>query len=136
VKFSVEELLDELAARRRRMAKRFSPLLGGLLEFFMLGGLVLGVAAAFLGRPWGVLPLAGWVGGYFLLDRRRQAALAAGGDPEVVQRANDPLALALTVALAALGLWVFVGAMAAKDEAGWTKPADPLPAAVDLTIVK
>jgi hypothetical protein len=136
VKFSVEDLLDELAARRRRMAKRFSPLLGGLLEFFLLGGLVLGVAAAFLGMPWGVLPLIGWVVGYVILDRRRQAALAAGGASETVQRASDPLALGLTLGLAALGFWVFVSAMSVKDREGWTKPAEELPPVLDLTIVK
>jgi hypothetical protein len=136
VKFSIEDMLDELGARRRRLTRKFSPFLGGLLEFAMLGGLVLGVAAVPLGRPWGALPLLGWLAGYIVLDRRRQAALAAGGEPEAVQRSSDPTVLWLTIALAALGFWVFLGAMQAKEREGWQKPEDPLPPAVELEIVK
>lgn len=110
-------------------------MVGGLIEFALLGGLVLGVFAAFLGHPWGVLPLAGWLVGYTVLDRRRQAALAAGTAPEVVQSSSDKLAFGLTAALAAIGLWVFVGAMQVKDRDGWVEPAD-LPPTLDLTIVK
>lgn len=134
--FSTDDMLDELGARRRRLAKNFSPILGGLIEFALFGGLVLGVAAAFLGRPWGVLPMVGWLVGYFLLDRRRQAALAAGAATEAVQGPSDKLAFGLTAGLAALGLWVFVGAVQVKDQEGWQPPAEEIPPAVDLTIVK
>ncbi len=127
--------IDEFFARRQRMQKRFKVFVGGVIEFVFFGGLVLGVAAAFLGRWYGVLPLVAFVGGYLLLERRRQGALAKGQDEAVVLNQYDRLNFGMTAALALLGLWVFIGAMHAKDVEGWTKPAPPPPKTINLDLV-
>lgn len=114
--------IEELAARRRRLQAYFKPFIGGVIEFAVFGGLVLGVAAVFLGRWYGVLPLAAFLIGHLALEQRRQSALAAGAAEEAVRPRYDRLAFALTIALAVLGVWVFAGALHAKDVAGWTPP--------------
>jgi hypothetical protein len=123
---------EEMAARRLRLHKRFKPFLAGLIEFVILAGFVLGVAAVFLGRWYGFLPLAAFALGSFLLERRRQGALAAGQGEEIVRPRYDRLTLAMTAALAIIGIWVFVGAMRAKQAEGW---APPPPHTVDLDLV-
>lgn len=127
------DLYDEFVARRRRLTKRLGALLGGIVEFALMGGLFLGVLAVFLGRPWGALPIIAWAIGYYLLDRRRQKALAAGADPAATERSSDLTAFALTAGLAALGLWAFTSGMANKERVGWTEPE---PTVIDLEIVK
>jgi hypothetical protein len=114
--------IEELAARRRRLQLYFKPFLGGVIEFAVFSGLVLGIAAVFLGRWYGALPLAAFLVGHLALEQRRQSALAAGAAEETVRPRYDRLAFALTIALAALGVWVFAGALHAKDAVGWTKP--------------
>lgn len=126
-------LYEELAARRRRLTKRFGALLGGIVEFALLGGLCVGVLAAFLGRPWGAAPIVAWVIGYAYLDSRRQRTLAAGADPAVTERSSDLIAFALTASLALIGFYAFTGAMAQKEVEGWTEPQ---PTTIDLEIVK
>ncbi len=123
---------EEMAARRLRLHRRFKPLLAGLIEFAILAGFVLGIAAIFLGRWYGILPLAGFAVGSFLLERRRQGALAAGQDEEALRIRYDRLTLAMTAAMAIIGIWVFVGAMRVKEAEGWTPPP---PHTVDLDLV-
>lgn len=123
---------EEMAARRLRLHKRFKPFVAGLIEFAILAGFVLGIAAVFLGRWYGVLPLFAFAIGSFLLERRRQSTLAAGQGEEILRARYDRLTLAMTAALAVLSIWVFVGAMRAKDAEGW---APPPPHTVDLDLV-
>jgi hypothetical protein len=132
---SFNTVIEEFLARRQRMQKRFKPLLGGILELAFFSGLVLGVAAVFLGRWYGALPLIAFLVGYGLLERRRQGAIKAGQGEEVVQRQYDRLNLAMTAALAIVGIWVFAGAMHAKDVEGWVKPAPPPPKTINLDLV-
>jgi hypothetical protein len=126
--------LEEFLARRQRMQKHFKPFFGGVLEFAFFSGLVLGVLAAFLGRWYGALPFLAFLIGYGLLEKRRQAALAAGQGEEIVRRQYDRLSFAMTAALAILGLWVFAGAMRAKDAEGWVDRAPP-PKTINLDLV-
>lgn len=123
---------EELGARRKRLHVRFKPLVAGLIEFALLSGLVLSVAAVFLGRWYGALPPLAFLIGYLLLEQRRQGALAAGQAEDTVRPRFDRLALAMTGALAALGLWVFAGAMQAKDAEGWVEPP---PKTINLDLV-
>jgi hypothetical protein len=129
----LQTMAEELGARRRRLQKALGALAGGLIEFAVLGGLTVGVAGAFLGKYLGVLPLLGFVIGYVWLERRRQAALAAGAEPDVLRRRSDLQALVLSVAMALLGFMIFGLAMQAKQQAGWTPPE---PKVIDLEIAK
>jgi prolipoprotein diacylglyceryltransferase len=131
---ALNEAFEEFLARRQRMQKHFKPFFGGLLEFAFFGGLVVGVMAAFLGRWYGVLPFLAFLIGYGLLERRRQAALTAGQGEEVVRRQYDRLTFAMTAALAILGLWVFSGALRAKDAEGWVDRSPP-PKTINLDLV-
>jgi hypothetical protein len=124
--------IEELLARRQRLQKRLKPVLGGLVEFALMSGLLLGVAAAFLGRWYGALPFAAFFVGYAVLEQRRQKALAAGQGEEIVRRQYDRLNFAMIAVLAVLGLWVFVGAMNAREAEGWTEPA---PKTINLDLV-
>jgi hypothetical protein len=124
--------VEELGARRKRLQLYFKPFFGGLIEFALFSGFVLGAAAAFLGRWYGLLPLAAFVIGYGLLEQRRQRVLAAGAGEDVVRPRYDRLILAMTAALAALGVWAFAGALHAKDAVGWTAPP---PKTINLDLV-
>ena len=129
---NISAAIDELLARRLRLHKRFRPFVSGVLEFAILSGFVLAIAAVFLGRWYGALPVAAFVIGYLVLESRRQAALAAGQGEDIVRSRYDRLSFAMTLALALIGIWVFAGALRAKDAAGWVEPP---PKTINLDLV-
>jgi preprotein translocase subunit SecG len=134
------QMFEELAERRLRLHKAVRAFTAGLIEFFVLGGLTLGVLAVWLRQPLGVLPLIGFIVGCLLIEQRRQAALkaavAAGGDELLVRRRSDMQVLAVSIAMALAGFLVFGLAMAAKEKEGWVTPEPPPPKVYDLEIVK
>jgi preprotein translocase subunit SecG len=129
-------MFEEMGERRLRLHKTVRAFTAGLIEFFVLGGLTVGVLAVFLGQPLGVLPLIGFLVGLLLIERRRQAALAGGGDELVVRRRSDKQVLAISIAMALAGFLVFGLSMAAKEKEGWVKHEPPAPKVYDLEIVK
>jgi hypothetical protein len=128
-----ESMFDELGERRRRLHAALGPYIGGLIEFALFSGMVVGVFALFYGKWLGLAPLAGFLAGYALLDLSRQRALAAGASAASLRRRHDLLALALAAAMAVLGATIFFTAMQASQERAL--PAAP-PQSIDLEIVK
>lgn len=75
-------MFEEMGARRRRLRTAFGDRGQALTEFMVLSGLAIGSLGLFIrewmpdAAPWGFwLPLV-FVVGYFLIEARRQAALA------------------------------------------------------------
>lgn len=132
-------MIDELFARRQRMQKKYGPRFGGLFEFLLFSGLILGVFALLYGAWYGIGPLVLFGVAYAWLDSRRQAALAAGGDPALTQRRYDRAALIVLVATSMLGAVCFYGAMrldAVRKAQAAPAAEPPPPPTLDLDIVR
>ncbi|MBL8551724.1 MAG: hypothetical protein JNJ73_17180 [Hyphomonadaceae bacterium] len=130
-------LLEELAARRKRLRDRLGDRGQGLFEMLILGGLVAGSLGLLLSprlaaaAPWGFAMPLFFLAGYALLDARRQGALARGAPPERVQKLHDWLALALVLGTAAAGAAAFAIAFSEPPPPpppDWQPPADAVSA--------
>lgn len=129
----------EFAARRRRLRQAIGDRRASLLEFALLGGVIVGVAAPsfaprnFVGGLYGpLLPLAA-VGGYLLLEAGRQRLIAAGAEEAAIRAAFDRRTLYFLVALALIGFGTLVWAVVAPppfELVPEEPPADALPVTI------
>jgi hypothetical protein len=135
-------LFAEMGARRRRLRASLGDRGQALAEFLVLGGLMVGSLGLFVrpwmpaAAPWGFwLPLV-FVAGYLLIDARRQAALARGGEAEKTSSGYDWVALLWSFGCALAGAAAFVIAWSAApavpvDPNAWTPPESAVP--VDIS---
>jgi hypothetical protein len=123
----------EMGARRRRLRAFFGDRGQAIVEFLVLGGLAVGSAGLFVrpwmpaAAPWGFAIPGLFFAGYFLIEARRQAALARTGEPEKLSQGYDWMALAWSFGCALLGAAAFVIAWSAEpapapEEDFWTPP--------------
>lgn len=131
-------LFSEMGARRRRLRESLGDRGQGIAEFLVLGGLLVGSLGLFVrdwmpaAAPWGfVLPFV-FVGGYLLIEARRQASIARGADAEKVASSYDWIALGWSFACALAGAAAFVIAWSAEpppvvDPNDWTPPESSVP---------
>ncbi|MGE3143437.1 MAG: hypothetical protein AB7L65_08960 [Hyphomonadaceae bacterium] len=125
-------LLDETAARRKRLRQALGDRGQSLFEFALLTGLVIGAGSFYL-RDWLaayapltlLLPFA-FVLGYGLIEARRQSEFKAGAAEESVRKRYDLAALAWAILCGGLGLGLLCYAMTAKPPpapaTGWEPP--------------
>jgi hypothetical protein len=129
----LSSMFAEMGARRRRLRAWFGDRGQALTEFLVLGGLAVGSLGLFV-RPWmpAAAPWGFWLppiflAGYLLIEARRQAALARGGEPERLSSGYDWVALLWSFACALAGAAAFVIAWTAAppqpaDANDWTPP--------------
>lgn len=122
-----------MGARRRRLRASLGDRGQGLVEFLVLGGLMVGSLGLFVrewmpaAAPWGfALPFV-FLAGYALIDARRQAQLARAEAPERVNTSYDWIALLWSFGCALAGAAAFVIAwsaqpLAPQEEEIWTPP--------------
>ena len=135
-------LFAEMGARRRRLRAAFGDRGQALVEFLVLGGLMLGSLGLFVrawmpaAAPWGfALPFV-FVIGFLLIEARRQAATARAESPESANVAYDWIALGWSFGCALAGAAAFVIAWSAQppapqEEEIWTPPESSVP--VDIS---
>lgn len=127
-------MFAEMGARRRRLRASLGDRGQAIAEFLVLGGLVVGSLGLFLRpgmtavAPWGfALPVVFLVG-FFLIEARRQAAIARGQESEKVNIGYDWFALLWSFGCALAGAAAFVIAFTSTPAAGpeeeWRPPAD------------
>jgi hypothetical protein len=126
-------LFTEMGARRRRLRAALGDRGQGIVEFLVLGGLMLGSLGLFVrdwmpaAAPWGfALPFI-FVIGYGLIDARRQAQFANAEAPERVNASYDWIVLGWSFGCALAGAAAFVIAWSAEpppvqEEEIWTPP--------------
>lgn len=135
-------LFDELGARRGRLRKSLGDRGQALASFAILAGLVLGSLGLYL-RPW-MIDVSAWgfavpvvfVVGYLLIDWRRQADVARGGDADAIATKYDWAARLFALACALAGAAAFVIAFTsepppAPEIEGWTPPENAV--SVDIS---
>ena len=127
-------LFAEMGARRRRMRATFGDRGQALVEFLVLGGLMIGSLGLFLREgmirtaPWGfALPLV-FVIGFFIIDARRQAEFKTGADEAKTSSRYDWIALLWSFGCALLGVAAFVLAWTAQPNVAphddWQPPRE------------
>jgi hypothetical protein len=123
-------MFEEMGARRRRLRAVLGDRGQALVEFLVLGGLVLGSLGLFArpwmpaAAPWGFwLPLVFLVG-YFLIEARRQIALRRSANPESISAGYDWMVLLWSFGCSLAGAAAFVIALSAKPAEYWTPPPD------------
>ncbi len=126
-------MFAEMGARRRRLRASLGDRGQAIVEFLVLGGLVVGSLGLFMkawmpeAAPWGFwLPLV-FVLGFLLIEARRQAAAARVEAPAGLSAAYDWYVLLWSFACALSGAAAFVIAYTAEppqpEEApGWMPP--------------
>jgi hypothetical protein len=125
-------MFNEMGARRRRLRGALGDRGQALVEFLVLGGLLLGSLGLFVRpwmaavTPWGfVLPFV-FLAGYLLIETRRQRAAAQAEDADAVRRQYDWGVLLWSLACTLLGVAAFVIAWSAEppsdEEDIWTPP--------------
>jgi hypothetical protein len=133
-------LFDELGERRRRLRASLGDRGQALLSFAVLAGLALGSIGLFVRpwmadvAPWGLAIPVVFVIGYLLIDWRRQAALAQGGDTEKTTVTYDWAARLFSFACALAGAAAFVIALTSEpvtQTEEWTPPESAVP--VDIS---
>lgn len=135
------DLFAEMGARRRRLREAFGDRGQALVEFLVLGGLLIGSVGLYV-RPW-MAAAAAWglalpplfLLGYVVIEARRQRALGVGGDSDRIKSSHDWATFLWAMACALTGAAAFVLAWSAEPAAlvepeGWRPPAG----AVDSTI--
>jgi hypothetical protein len=136
-------MFDEMGARRRRLRAPLGDRGQGIVEFLVLGGLLIGSLGLFVrewmpgAAPWGFAIPFVFLIGYGLIDYRRQAAAArVGADPARVSASYDWTALLWAFGCALAGAAAFVIAWSAEPppapgEDVWTPPESSVP--VDMS---
>lgn len=124
-------LFGEMGARRRRLRAALGDRGQAIVEFLVLGGLVIGSLGLFVrewmpaAAPWGfALPVA-FLLGYGLIELRRQAAVAReGADAAKISAGYDWIALLWSFGCALAGAAAFVIAWSAEPPPAdfWTPP--------------
>jgi hypothetical protein len=129
----LSSLFAEMGARRRRLRAGLGDRGQGIVEFLVLGGLMLGSLGLFVrdwmpaAAPWGfALPFIFAIG-FLLIDGRRQAELARTQAPERVNASYDWIVLLWSFGCALAGAAAFVIAWSAEpapvqQEEIWTPP--------------
>jgi hypothetical protein len=126
-------LFAEMGARRSRLRAALGDRGQGIVEFLVLGGLMLGSLGLFVrdwmpaAAPWGFAMPFIFLIGYGLIDARRQAELARAQAPERVNTSYDWIALGWSFGCALAGAAAFVIAWSAQpapvqQEETWTPP--------------
>lgn len=133
-------MFAEMGARRRRMRNAFGDRGQALVEFLVLGGLLLGSLGLVVREgmirtaPWGLaVPLA-FVIGFFAIDARRQAQLKASADEGKISSRYDWIALLWSFGCALLGVAAFVLAWTAQPHVAAHEEWQPPREAVDVDI--
>ncbi|MEZ5995770.1 MAG: hypothetical protein R3C25_08440 [Hyphomonadaceae bacterium] len=136
----LSSLTDELGARRRRLRVALGDRGQALAEFVVLAGLVLGSLGLFV-RPWmaSAAPWGFWLppvflAGYFLIDWRRQRALARGGDAGKVTAFHDWASLSWSAGCALAGAAAFVIAFTSEPAPAPVEEWAPPESAVSVDI--
>jgi hypothetical protein len=135
-------LFSEMGARRRRLRESLGDRGQGLVEFLVLGGLVMGSLGLFLRpsmpavAPWGFAVPVLFLIGFALIEVRRQATLARGDAGERVNQSYDWIVLGWSFGCALAGAAAFVIAFTAappavQQEEIWTPPESSVP--VDIS---
>ncbi len=125
-------MFNEMGARRRRLRATFGDRGQGIVEFLILGGLALGSLGLLIGdwmprvAPWGfALPVV-FLAGFFLIEMRRQRALAQGVEAEGVAARADWTVVLWGLGCALAGAAAFVIAWQAQPhvvvDEPWTPP--------------
>lgn len=133
-------LFDELGDRRRRLRKSLGDRGQALASFAILAGLVLGSLGLFL-RPW-MIDVAPWgfavpvvfAIGYLLIEWRRQADAARGGDAEALAAKYDWTARLFSFACALAGGAAFVIALTSEPPPPQIEEWSPPESAVSVEI--
>lgn len=138
-----QSMFGEMGARRRRLRAALGDRGQGLVEFLVLGGLMIGSLGLFVrewmpgAAPWGfALPVV-YIVGFVLIEYRRQAALAReGADPDRLRVSTDWTVTLWSLACALAGAAAFVIAWTAEpppppQEDVWTPPESTVP--VDIS---
>lgn len=131
-------LFSEMGARRRRLRTALGDRGQALVEFLVLGGLVVGSLGLFVREwmpavaPWGFAIPFVFLIGFLLIDQRRQAALAGGQAPERNSASYDWIALLWSFGCALAGAAAFVIAFSSApppvhQEEIWTPPESSVP---------
>jgi hypothetical protein len=130
-------MFTEMGARRKRLRSALGDRGQGLVEFAVLGGLLVGSLGLFVrewmpaAAPWGfAIPLV-FVIGYLLIDTRRQASLAGGGDETRTTQRYDWIVLLWSFGCALVGAAAFVIAWSEAPPPPppefWTPPENSVP---------
>lgn len=128
-------MFSEMGARRRRLREALGDRGQGLVEFLVLGGLVVGSLGLLpwdwmpAAAPWGFAIPPVFVAGYVLIEARRQAALRGGAEAEPIARSYDWQALLWSFGCALAGGAAFVvawGAAPPPPPQDWTPPANTI----------
>ncbi len=131
---------DELGERRRRLRKSLGDRGQALASFAILAGLILGSLGLYL-RPW-MIGVSAWgfavpvvfIIGYVLIEWRRQADLARGGEVEAIAARYDWIARLFSLACALAGAAAFVIAFSSKPPAPHIEEWAPPENAVSVDI--
>lgn len=135
-------MFAEMGARRRRLRVAFGDRGQALTEFLVLGGLLVGSLGLFVrawmptAAPWGfALPFVFLIG-YFLIEARRQAAIARGADEQKTSQSYDWATLLWSFSCALAGAAAFVIAWTAEPPAppqteDWAPPENSV--SVDIS---
>ena len=133
-------MFAEMGARRRRLRSAFGDRGQALLEFLVLGGLLVGSLGLFVREgmirtaPWGfALPLV-FVIGFLAIDARRQAQLKANADEAKTSTRTDWIALLWSFGCALLAVAAFVLAWTAQTHVAPQQEWQPPREAVDVDI--
>lgn len=130
-------MFAEMGARRKRLRSALGDRGQGLVEFAVLGGLLIGSLGLFVrewmpaSTPWGfAVPLV-FVIGYVLIEARRQASHAAGGDEAKTSQRYDWTVLLWSFGCALVGAAAFVIAWSdappPPEPEFWTPPESSVP---------
>lgn len=135
-------MFGEMGARRRRLREALGDRAQGFVEFLVLAGLALGSLGLVVrtwmpaAAPWGFAVPFIFLIGYFLIDARRQGALARGDDAHKVSSGYDWAVLLWSFGCALAGAAAFVIAWTSAppsppEEEVWTPPESSVP--VDMS---
>ena len=130
-------MFNEMGARRKRLRGPLGDRGQGLVEFAVLAGLLIGSLGLFVrewmpgAAPWGFAMPFVFVIGYMLIEFRRQASVAGGGDIARVSQQYDWIVLLWSFGCALVGVAAFVIAWGAAPPPPppefWTPPDEAVP---------
>jgi hypothetical protein len=133
-------MFAEMGARRRRLRAAFGDRPQALVEFLVLGGLLIGSLGLVVREgmirtaPWGLALPPAFVIGFLIIEARRQAQLRDGAEAEKISAGFDWLVLLWSGACALLGLAAFVLAWTAQPHAAQRDEWEPPHSAVNVDI--